>query len=144
MIRIFPVTKMNILYWKWSIPQPELNKYREKIERKTNEYPDWMLHTLKELLLVFSENSTVARVTGLLTLISLALRDSFMERSDNWIILYKDSALRYEIRERKGKIRKRIQDLPFSVSALLELPSEPSLANTYAFCFPCRESHPGK
>lgn len=44
MIRIFPVTKKNILYGKLSIPQPELGKDREKIEeKKANMYVDRIL-----------------------------------------------------------------------------------------------------
>lgn len=46
-------------------------------------YPDWIFQTWKELLLVFSENPTVAGVTGLPMLIALALLDSLVERSDN-------------------------------------------------------------
>lgn len=50
-------------------------------------YPDGMLHTLKELLLVSGENSTLAGVMGLFILISPALLDSSTERSDNGIML---------------------------------------------------------
>lgn len=81
MIRIFLLTKMNILYQKLSIPQPELNKYREKIERKTNMYPDWILHTLIKPTVVFSENSRMAGIMALV--ISLDCPDYFTERSDN-------------------------------------------------------------
>ena len=70
MIRIFPVTKKNILYWKLSIPQPELSKYREKIEEKSQYVPrldSGFFHTLEELTLVFSENVSLVRIMGLNT-----------------------------------------------------------------------------
>lgn len=42
-----------------------------------------MFQTWKEPLLVFSENPTVAGVTGLPMLLALALLASLMERADN-------------------------------------------------------------
>lgn len=119
MIRIFPVTKKNTLYWKLSIPQPELSKDREKIEEKSQNVPrpdSGFFHTLEELTLFFSENASLVRIMGLWChWMSLDLLDCFMERSDNCIIPYKDSALRYEMIGRKWKLRKRIRDLVFSI-----------------------------